>query len=286
MDVRLQYDRSFFSRPVQMLLLELWQIGEVCIEADSVVEAHRQSCYEISYIVSGQGEFCHGDTVLAVAAGDIVVTPCRGIHTIRAAADEPLFYAYMGFRFLDGAAAFSPAPRAFFEDGIGGAAPQAADLYPVFRQCIDEFFRSDVADLLMVESGLIQLIVRTYRHFCGIPDAGIYPPGQPTPGQLVYRITKYVESHLTEPLSVSAIAAALGYSPCYISHLFRERMDKTLQEYVSTCKAQKAAELLTLDRYTVTQVAELLGYQSPRSFSRAFSRVHGCAPSAFAAKKP
>ncbi len=80
------------------------------------------------------------------------------------------------------------------------------------------------------------------------------------------------------PLTIPDIASRVGLSPSRISHLFRDQYGVTLKAFIDTTRADIAARHLRYSIMPVTQVAELMGFDSLHSFSRFFRRVTGTSP--------
>lgn len=274
---RFHYDNVFRSGMMQLHRIELVQIGELCLEPSFQMSVHGQFCCEISYVVSGRGIFRHNDREIPVQAGDVIVTPAEGEHQIVADAREPLFYAYAGFR-LRQESGFSPEQTAFFNGTEQVCFRDQNGIYGDFRKGIDEFYREGPPDRLLIEACLTKILIQTYRACCQQEQPSRYAVNPENPGQLVHRILRYVNEHLSEGVSVAQIAVHVGYSAYYISHVFREKMDMSLQEYIGQSKIGEAKRLLLLKRFTVGEIARRLQYQNPQSFSRAFRRHTGCSP--------
>lgn len=256
------------------------QIGEICLEAGFEVPAHKQQCNEISYIFSGRGFFEHNGNKTEVSAGDIIISPSNGVHTITASPNEPLFYAYTGFEFngnsgilpLDIASHFEISQQSVCKDSVG--------IYDYFKKCMDEFYRSGDINTPLIECYLLQIILLTVRAKNEIKHYD-YPNRITASGKLIYLIMKYVDLNIEKPLTVHGIAESLGYSTYHISHLFREKTDITLQDYISDKKIEKAKEMILRGRFTLTEIAEKLGYMSIQSFSRSFKNKTGYSPTQF-----
>lgn len=274
------YDQVFDSGHIRLELLELVQIGEICLAPGAEIHAHPQRCHEISYIVSGTGAFFQDGAEVTVHPGDIVITPSAGSHMIRSAQAESLSFAYAGFNFLPDRFPDSTLMAAFQAPGQLHC-HDCGDTYFYFRKCLDEFYRESGGSRLIVEACLLQIIVWSYRSQTVPPQPPEYTSTGQLSGQLVHRIRRYVDNNITLPLSVSGIADALGYSSYYISHLFREKTGQTLQEYVTGRKIEKAKELIGLNRYSFTEIAEKLGYLNLQTFSRVFRKQTGLSPSAY-----
>lgn len=82
------------------------------------------------------------------------------------------------------------------------------------------------------------------------------------------------------PWTVAALADIAGLSRSVLSERFASLVGVPVARYVAQWRMHLASEWLRADRLRVTQVAQRLGYESEASFSRAFKRLVGVAPSA------
>lgn len=277
------YDHVFTHSSMKLEMLELTQIGEICLEPGFEIAEHPQHCHEISYIISGRGTFLQDGVCASVSAGDLIITPSTGIHAIRASDTESLSFAYTGFNFLDGKFPDQDI-TAHFQSSVQHICRDHSEIYTHFRKCMDEFYRSGGGSRLITEACLVQIIVWVCRNLENPPEAPNYESPLPNPGQLVYRIQRHIDNNISSALTVNGIADSLGYSPYYISHHFRERSGVTLQSYITKRKIEKSKELIELNRYSFTEIAEKLGYLNLQSFSRVFRKETGMSPSAYLKK--
>ena len=91
------------------------------------------------------------------------------------------------------------------------------------------------------------------------------------------RIIKYVNEHITEPLSVEQIAGALFLSPSSLCHKFSKYMKTGVMKYVKKKRAIIADKMLR-QGVKPTAVATLCGYGDYSSFYRSYKEVFGVAP--------
>lgn len=89
----------------------------------------------------------------------------------------------------------------------------------------------------------------------------------------------YVERHLGEEISMWDIASHLDLNYSYFSRMFRQAAGSSFSRYVYERRMQEARSRLGRGE-RVKDVAALVGYQEVKSFSRAFRRRFGIAPSA------
>ncbi|NAW51020.1 helix-turn-helix domain-containing protein [Elizabethkingia argentiflava] len=66
-----------------------------------------------------------------------------------------------------------------------------------------------------------------------------------------------------------------------LSKLFSQTENITLEQYYIFQKIEKVKELLTYKEYSLTQIADMLGYKSLQHLSSQFKKVTGLSPSQF-----
>lgn len=90
----------------------------------------------------------------------------------------------------------------------------------------------------------------------------------------------YIEEHITEPTDYVRAAKEACSSPFNFQRVFALLCGYTLGDYVRMRRLTLAGEELLSTDAKVIDVALKYGYDSPESFSRAFTRFHGVSPSA------
>ena len=89
----------------------------------------------------------------------------------------------------------------------------------------------------------------------------------------------YIEEHLTDELNFEIIATQSGFSSFYFQRIFNILCDCSLGEYIRKRRLTLAGNELTATNAKVIDIALKYGYDSPESFTRAFSKFHGITPS-------
>jgi AraC family transcriptional regulator len=96
----------------------------------------------------------------------------------------------------------------------------------------------------------------------------------------------YIDAHISEPITLSQLARAAGYSQYYCERLFKELTGKTPFDYIRSLRLSQAA-LVLRDRPTkVVDVAFDFVFGSHEGFTKAFSRQFGLSPRDYARRKP
>lgn len=96
------------------------------------------------------------------------------------------------------------------------------------------------------------------------------------------QINDYIKKHYTEDINTRTIADRFGFTPAYLSKLFREYKKITPSEYISKLRIDKAKELLRSNQsLSSKEVAGAAGYDDPLYFSKVFKKLVGKTPKAY-----
>ena len=89
---------------------------------------------------------------------------------------------------------------------------------------------------------------------------------------------EYIERNMTEDLTVGRIAEEVNTSAFYFQKGFSMLCGYTVGEYVRMRRLSIAGEELLSSDVKVIDLAMKYGYDSPDSFTKAFTRFHGSTP--------
>ena len=95
------------------------------------------------------------------------------------------------------------------------------------------------------------------------------------------QIRRYVAGHLGEELNRDTIAAQVGFSPEYVSRLFKQETGMNLVNYIQTERINTACSLLLNTDLSVSDIAAQTGYDNFAYFSKAFRKHTGETPSSY-----
>lgn len=217
-----------------------------------------------------------------------MATPERGDRTtsLRLAehlADELRWHLGARGRPVSGAAAGDPAPLAIREACL----PQIALHLQALRAVTAG---SAGRDPLAIEGRALALLeaVRAAQAE-GSPAPGRARGASPAHRRLVERARELVAAAVAAapggPLSLQAIAAAVGASPFHLSRTFRAVMGVGLHHYRTRLRLHAALDRLADERRSLAAIALDLGFSSQAHFTTAFRRMFGAPPGAWRARK-
>ena len=99
--------------------------------------------------------------------------------------------------------------------------------------------------------------------------------------ELLERILTYIDECICEPLTIAEICQTFSISRSSLQLLFKENLDQTPKKYISDLKLEKSCQLIREQKYSISEISLLLGFNSIHYFSRAFTHKYNMAPSEY-----
>lgn len=133
---------------------------------------------------------------------------------------------------------------------------------------------------LLAEDGNIDLLCEAVLLY----SLAALQPAKAAGSDVLSRIVTLTQEHFTDPgLSISAIAAQLGYDSKYLSSLFKKKMGLPFTRYLRQTRIRHAIFLMEEGLVSVKNIALLSGFQDPLYFSKVFAESEGISPKAYIA---
>ena len=102
--------------------------------------------------------------------------------------------------------------------------------------------------------------------------------------EFVLEAKHYICENIFRDVSREEVAAKVFVCPSYLSKLFVKETGETYLTFVNSVKIEKAKELLKDPEIRSYQIGEMLGYSTPKYFSRLFKTQTGMTPSEYRRK--
>jgi adenosylhomocysteinase len=99
--------------------------------------------------------------------------------------------------------------------------------------------------------------------------------------QALKAVIDYCSKNYTSPLSLSVLEDKLHINRCYISHLFGDRLNIRFNDYINSLRVSQACRYLRQTDKSITEISELVGFGTLRTFNRAFIKHMKQTPSAY-----
>ncbi len=100
----------------------------------------------------------------------------------------------------------------------------------------------------------------------------------------IQKVLLYIHNHFKEPLELSTVAAAVHYSPQYLSKLFHRTMGITFKEYVTNLRMNYASQLLINTQMEIVEISREAGFGTRQNFTKEFKRFYSYSPSEYRLK--
>lgn len=117
------------------------------------------------------------------------------------------------------------------------------------------------------------------------PPADAAKPANPQPifpsNSQLSKVFDFIEANYNQPIGLSDVAQAVGYSPAYLTDLVRRQTGQAVHRWIVSRRMAKACSLLLETNQTVDQIAEAVGYQYAGCFFRQFRQSFGMTPQAW-----
>jgi AraC-like DNA-binding protein len=89
---------------------------------------------------------------------------------------------------------------------------------------------------------------------------------------------EYVNQHYAEEIKISDLSDACGLSEAHFRKIFRENMNLTPGEFLTTFRIQKACERMMENQDSMEEIASKTGFRNANTFGRNFKKYMGISP--------
>lgn len=94
-------------------------------------------------------------------------------------------------------------------------------------------------------------------------------------------ITKYMQEHLSEDVSLHILSEEFHLNSQYISQLFKNEIGVNFLTYLTNIRMEHAKKLLLSTSLSIAEVSEQSGYGDYRVFTKVFKKSEGITPSQY-----
>lgn len=113
---------------------------------------------------------------------------------------------------------------------------------------------------------------------CFFADAKNSHQDNPT----IFLIKEYIsQNYANETLSVKDISSHVFLSTSYVCTFFKNETGRTLNQYLTEYRMEKAKQLLSDHRYKITDISSRVGYSDGNYFGKSFKKYTGLSPSEY-----
>lgn len=234
--------------------------------------SHLHYQIELAMVFSGRTRATVDSTEYEVSAGDVIVIFPNQIHDFRTVERE----SYILLK-------FSPDLIPELQKQVTSAIPLSnliknaasdPELRPLIEKIADAYYGNEplreviLRGYLLVFFGKLlgQMELRDVR-------SGDY--------HAVGIIMNYCSNNYEKNLSLSVLEKELHLNRYYISHIMSEKLHIGFNDYINSLRISNACKYLLKGDKTVTEISTIVGFNTLRTFNRAFIKQMGCTPSEY-----
>ena len=232
---------------------------------------HTHNCAELFVILEGHGHFRTLHEKIPISVQDLIIVNGHVPHTEVSSPKSPLEYFVLGIEGLEAAAA---------EDGY-----TMLHLHSGWRElmlCLELMLQEAREGRSGHETVCRHLLETVLTLLERQEDLSIGPePAPPRVSLECGTVRRYIDNHFKEHMDLDQLARLAHVNKYYLAHAFRREFGVSPIQYLIQRRVEESRFLLRETDYSLSLIAEILGFSSLSYFSQSFHRVEGTSPTEY-----
>ena len=258
---------------IKSLSFQLESITKSKYDSDWHSTLHTHPFTELFYVVDGKGEFNIQGQRFPVKANDFVIINPQVEHTELSSPDEPLEYIVLGIRGLS-FSNLTPVSEGGPPFSFFNLRDEQKDILRYLNAMVQEATSQSMSYELVCHNLLEILLIKILRHQHFDLEVG----KQSKATKDISFIKHYLETYYHESIQLEDLASMTHLSRFYISHSFKKEIGMSPMEYLIDIRIKESKILLRTTNYSISQVADIVGFTTPTYFSKQFRKSTGISP--------
>ena len=262
------------------------RLMHICPHSD---EMHRHIFFELVYVVAGSAIHRLGNETMLLHAGDYFIIDTGSAHCYQEVHDFEIINCLFLPEYIDRALADCPTLAALLSNRVLRFG------VPVDIRTADRIFQDTDGSM----GRLIQRMEQEHTHCktgymellrCYLTQALVHivraseeAAQTKTAHAATVSAAEYLRSHYAEPLSLDTLSRLVGYTPQYLSSLFHADTGMSIQTFLQRLRIEQSCRLMEQRALRLADIAQAVGYNDVKHFSRVFHRYKGISPREFRA---
>ena len=231
---------------------------------------HTHNHMELFYIVGGRGQFLIEDQIHPVNTGQLVIINPSVLHTEVSLNAQPLEYIVLGVDGIELAVTTNEnQPFAVLNPA------ESAEISSCLRNILREMELKSTGYEDVCQAFMEILIIRLMRN---IELSTSAESNVLTANRQCAAIRRYIDLHFKEPLSLDQLAEESHMNKYYLSHAFKRQYGISPINYMINRRLEESKYLLAETDFSMSQIAQLLGFSSLSYFSQLFRKTQSVSP--------
>lgn len=258
---------------IKSLSFQLESITKSKYDSDWHSTLHTHPFTELFYVVDGKGEFNIQGQRFPVKPNDFVIINPQVEHTELSSPDEPLEYIVLGINGLS-FSNLTPVSEGGHPFSFFNLRDEQKDILRYLNAMVQEATSQSMSYELVCHNLLEILLIKILRHQHFDLEVG----KQSKATKDMSFIKHYLETYYHESIQLEDLASMTHLSRFYISHSFKKEIGMSPMEYLIAIRIKESKILLRTTNYSISQVADIVGFTTPTYFSKQFRKSTGISP--------
>ena len=258
---------------IKNLSFQLESITKSKYDSDWHSTLHTHPFTELFYVVDGKGEFNIQGQRFPVKPNDFVIINPQVEHTELSSPDEPLEYIVLGINGLS-FSNLTPVSEGGHPFSFFNLRDEQKDILRYLNAMVQEATCQQMSYELVCHNLLEILLIKILRHQHFDLEVG----KQSKATKDISFIKHYLETYYHESIQLEDLASMTHLSRFYISHSFKKEIGMSPMEYLIAIRIKESKILLRTTNYSISQVADIVGFTTPTYFSKQFRKSTGISP--------
>lgn len=208
---------------------------------------------DLTFCLEGNMEYYYEGKKIILGAGDGILYPPGSVRK-RNFSDKPAYYASFNIQFPEG-----------FEPSVCGYLPNCIHSNTIRML---EAFKKDFESVSSHKQEKCAAIFYYLYHQLIETVLNAENPH-------IKKVKQYVLSHLSEPLTLHDVAAAVHLAPQYLCTLFKKHTGMTIVDFIIEQRIDLAKRLIITQDTPLFDISESCGFKDYNYFSKTFKKLTG-----------
>lgn len=134
--------------------------------------------------------------------------------------------------------------------------------------------------LSLLQETILRLLQNEFIH---IPaERPVTSTRQHYQDEFLEKILTYIDDNICKPITVAEICQKFSLSRSSLQILFKENLNQSPKKYINELQMERSRLMICEDKYTISEIALMMGFNSIHYFSRAFTQKYHITPSEYA----
>jgi AraC-like DNA-binding protein/mannose-6-phosphate isomerase-like protein (cupin superfamily) len=243
------------------------------------IDSHKHDFFELHYIANGSGTNISPDGHIPLESGTLYIAKPGETHAQVSNPKDPMKLFYAGF-YIDSLDSKEPWE---LEYAISILQLQSRIVFnrfypiePIVARIVKEMNERREHSSIMINHLFSQLFIEVFRSLK--ERFSLDESGKGSNIEMIRSTVEYMKQHLSEPYDNALLANRVCMSTSHFRRLFSQTVGIPPAKYFLLMRIEFAKSLLLGSR-SVTDTAEIVGFESVEHFSKTFKKCVGLCPS-------